>query len=68
MACAPALLLTSTINWDLLPVALVAVALLLWARRIVFWAGVAMGLAIAAKFYPRSCSGPADPVFPRGAG
>lgn len=58
VACAPALLLTSTINWDLLPVALVAVALLLWARRIVFWAGVAMGLAIAAKFYPLILLGP----------
>ncbi|MFI0432877.1 MAG: glycosyltransferase family 87 protein [Candidatus Nanopelagicales bacterium] len=58
VACAPALLLTSTINWDMLPVALVAASLLLWARRIVFWAGVVLGLAIAAKFYPLILLGP----------
>jgi hypothetical protein len=58
VAAAPAIVLTATINWDLLPAALVAVWLLLWSRRVVFWAGVALGLAIAAKFYPLVLLGP----------
>ncbi len=58
LATAPALLVTSTINWDMLPVALVAVWLLLWSRKIVFWSGVFLGLAIAAKFYPLVFLGP----------
>lgn len=58
VAAAPALLLPSTINWDLLPVALVALWLLLWSRRVVFWSGVILGLAIAAKFYPLVFLGP----------
>lgn len=58
VASAPALLLPSTINWDLLPVALVALWLLLWSRRVVFWSGVILGLAIAAKFYPLVFLGP----------
>lgn len=58
VASAPAVVLTATINWDLLPAALVAVWLLLWSRRVVFWSGVALGLAIAAKFYPVVLIGP----------
>ena len=52
VALAPTMILAATVNWDLLPVAFVAVALLLWARRHPFAAGVLLGLAIAAKFYP----------------
>lgn len=58
VAAAPALLLPSTINWDMLPVALVALWLMLWSRKVVFWSGVVLGLAIAAKFYPLLFLGP----------
>ena len=58
VATSPALLLTSTINWDMLALALVAVWLLLWSRRFVFLAGMVLGLAIAAKFYPVIFLGP----------
>jgi len=58
VAASPALLLPAAINWDMLPVALVALWLLLWSRRIVFWSGVVLGLAIAAKFYPLVFLGP----------
>lgn len=58
VATAPALLLTATINWDMLALALVAVWLLLWSRRFVFLAGMVLGLAVAAKFYPVIFLGP----------
>ncbi|BAU84613.1 hypothetical protein SLA_3708 [Streptomyces laurentii] len=52
VALAPAFALTATINWDLLAVALTAAAMLLWSRSRPFGAGVLLGLATAAKFYP----------------
>ena len=52
LALAPTVILAATINWDLLPLAFIGVALLLWARRYPFAAGLLLGLAIAAKFYP----------------
>ena len=52
VALAPTIILGATINWDLLPLAFVGVALLLWARNHPFAAGILLGLAIAAKFYP----------------
>jgi uncharacterized membrane protein len=52
LAVSPALIMTALINWDLLTVALTAVAILLWSRRMPMWAGVMLGLAISAKFYP----------------
>jgi uncharacterized membrane protein len=58
VATAPALLVTATINWDMLVVALVAVWLLLWSRGWAGWAGMVLGLAIAAKFYPLIFLGP----------
>lgn len=58
LASAPALLVAATINWDLLAVALTAVWLLLWSRKLPGWAGVVLGLAIAAKFYPLVLCGP----------
>ena len=58
VATSPALLLTATINWDMLAIAGVALWLLLWSRRVVFIAGVVLGLAIAAKFYPVIFLGP----------
>jgi uncharacterized membrane protein len=52
VAASPVLLLTSTINWDLLPVALTATALLAWTRGHPATAGILLGLGAAAKLYP----------------
>ena len=57
-AVAPGVILASTINWDLVAVGLTAAALLLWSRRHPAWAGVLLGLAVAAKFYPVVLLGP----------
>ena len=57
-ALAPVLALDSTINWDLLAVALAAVAVAFWSRRRTVWAGVFIGLATAAKLYPVLLLGP----------
>lgn len=51
-ALAPGVLFASTINWDLLPLAFAGIALLLWSRNRPFAAGLLLGLAVAAKFYP----------------
>jgi uncharacterized membrane protein len=58
VALAPALALTATVNWDLLAVALTAAAMLMWSRSRPFAAGVLIGLATAAKFYPVLLLGP----------
>jgi uncharacterized membrane protein len=52
VALSPGLLLAAYINWDLLAVALCALAVAAWARQRHVTAGVLIGLAIAAKFYP----------------
>lgn len=52
IALAPLIILGATINWDLIPVALTAVAFLNWTRSKPAWAGIFLGMAIAAKFYP----------------
>lgn len=52
VALAPTVVLAATINWDMLPLAFAGVALVLWARRHPLAAGLALGLAIASKFYP----------------
>ncbi len=51
-ALSPALLLTGLINWDLLPVALVAAALWAWATGRPLLTGALIGLGTAAKLYP----------------
>lgn len=51
-ALAPVILTTGLINWDLLAVALLAVCVMLWARAHPAIAGVFLGLAVSAKFYP----------------
>ena len=51
-AVAPVLALDATVNWDLLAVALTAVAMACWANRRAVWSGVFLGLAVAAKLYP----------------
>jgi uncharacterized membrane protein len=48
----PVLLVHAFTNWDLLAVALTGFAMLAWARSRPVPAGVLLGLAIAAKFYP----------------
>lgn len=58
VALAPALMLTATINWDLLAGALTCAALLMWSRSRPLAAGVLLGLATAAKFYPVLLLGP----------
>ncbi len=52
VALAPTMILGATINWDLLPLAFIGFALVAWARRHPFAAGILLGLATAAKFYP----------------
>ncbi|MFZ1362523.1 MAG: glycosyltransferase 87 family protein [Candidatus Nanopelagicales bacterium] len=58
LAAAPCVALNATINWDMLAIALTAVAILLWARRNPVAAGIFLGLAAAAKFYPFLLFGP----------
>ncbi len=57
-ALAPALALNATINWDLLAVALAAVAMAYWSGSKPVMAGVFIGLATAAKLYPALLLGP----------
>jgi uncharacterized membrane protein len=57
-ALAPALVVTATVNWDLLAVGLSAFFVYAWSRRAPVAAGVLLGLAVAAKFYPLLLAGP----------
>jgi uncharacterized membrane protein len=52
VALAPTMILAATVNWDLLPLAFIGVALLMWSRKHPLAAGIFLGLAVAAKFYP----------------
>lgn len=52
VALSPALIVTATINWDMVPVMLTTLALLAWSRDRPELAGLAIGLGAAAKFYP----------------
>ena len=52
VALSPALILTAFINWDLLAMALTAGGVAAWAARRPVFAGVLLGLGVAAKFYP----------------
>jgi uncharacterized membrane protein len=58
VALAPGLALAGTINWDLWAVMLTALTMLAWSRRRPGWAGLALGLATATKFYPLLLLGP----------
>ncbi|MEV0567965.1 glycosyltransferase 87 family protein [Dactylosporangium sp. NPDC050588] len=51
-AAAPALFVSATVNWDLFCVGLAAISMACWARRRPLLAGLFLGLATAAKFYP----------------
>ena len=46
------LALTGTINWDMVPVMFVSLAMLAWARERPTLAGLAIGLGPATKLYP----------------
>ena len=58
VAASPMLLLTATINWDLLAVALASLAILAWTRERPVAAGILVGLGAAAKLYPALLLGP----------
>ncbi|HET7328144.1 MAG TPA: glycosyltransferase 87 family protein [Nocardioidaceae bacterium] len=58
VAAAPVLALAGLVNWDLLAVALLALALLAWSRGRPGIAGVMVGLGTAAKLYPLFLLGP----------
>lgn len=58
VAAAPALAVTSTINWDLFAVALTAAAMWAWSRGWPVWFGILLGIGTAAKFYPFLLLGP----------
>lgn len=58
LAIAPAMFLTATVNWDLFAVGLTMFFLYAWSRRMPVLAGVLLGLAVAAKFYPFLLAGP----------
>ncbi|MDH4015744.1 MAG: glycosyltransferase 87 family protein [Actinomycetota bacterium] len=58
VALAPVVALAGFVNWDLLAVALTSAALAAWSRRHPAVAGMWLGLAVAAKFYPLVLIGP----------
>ncbi|MGH3714712.1 MAG: glycosyltransferase family 87 protein [Micromonosporaceae bacterium] len=58
VALAPGVFVSATVNWDFLVIALTAFALLAWSRRLPWLAGILLGLAVAAKFYPLFLIGP----------
>jgi uncharacterized membrane protein len=51
-AASPALLVTATVNWDLLAVGFAVFGIWAWARRHPVLAGVLLGLGTAAKLWP----------------
>ena len=58
VALSPALILNAFVNWDLIALALTALGIAAWSARRSAWAGVALGLAVATKFYPLVVFGP----------
>lgn len=52
MAASPLVVFQIFTNFDAMAVAACAVALLLWAQKRPVWAGVVLGIGIAAKLYP----------------
>ncbi|MEV1286753.1 glycosyltransferase 87 family protein [Micromonospora sp. NPDC049679] len=51
-ALSPALLLTATVNWDLLAIGFAAFGLYAWARQRPVLAGTLLGIGCAAKLWP----------------
>src|SRR5580700_1561467 len=58
VALSPALILSAFVNWDLIAFALTALGMAAWAARRGWWAGILLGLGVAAKFYPLVVFGP----------
>ena len=58
LAASPCVAAAALINWDLLPVALTALAMACWSRRKPGLTGVMLGLGAAAKLYPALLLGP----------
>lgn len=58
LAASPCVAAAALINWDMLPVALTALAMACWAGRRPGLAGVMLGLGAAAKLYPALILGP----------
>ncbi len=52
MCLSPLLVVQAFTNWEILPIALLAAAMLAWAREKPVWAGVLLGLAVSTRFYP----------------
>ena len=52
VAFSPALILSAFINWDLIAMGLMMMALAAWAARRPVLCGILLGLAVATKFYP----------------
>jgi uncharacterized membrane protein len=52
IAVSPAIWTVGLINWDALVLALTGLAFFAWSRKRPFWAGIWLGLGIAAKLYP----------------
>ncbi len=57
-ALSPILLVTATVNWDFLAIALAMFGLYAWAKRQPVLAGVLLGLGGAAKLWPLFILGP----------
>ena len=66
VALAPVVALAGFVNWDLLAIALTAASLAAWSRRHPGVAGMWLGLAVAAKFYPLVPLGPIVLLCARG--
>lgn len=58
VAASPVLLLSAVINWDLLAVACMSLAILAWTRERPGLTGLLIGLGAAAKLYPILLLGP----------
>lgn len=58
LTAAPGVVLTGLINWDMMPVALTALGVFFWSRRRPGWAGLMLGLSMAAKLYAGFLLGP----------
>jgi len=58
LAASPCVAAAALVNWDLLAVALTALACLAWSRRRPGLAGLLLGLGTAAKLYPGFLLGP----------
>lgn len=58
IVASPSIILTGLINWDMLPVALTTLGFLFWQRKKPGWAGLMLGLSMAAKLYAGFLLGP----------